>query len=191
MAVTASEPLAVAVIVGSTREHRRADKVVRWLMGELEGRDDMAVDVIDLAEVALPAVLPHPEDPVAVAFKQRIAAADAFIVVVPEYNHGYPASVKQAIDIPHREWFAKAVAFVTYGGLSGGIRAAEQLRQVFAEVRAFAVRDQVAFPRIQIDDDGIPAEVDYASRASAAMLTDLVWWGLALREAREARPYRS
>ncbi len=67
------------------------------------------------------------------------------VVVTPEYNHGYPASLKQAIDIPHAEWQRKAVGFVSYGGLAGGMRAVEQLRQVFAELHCTTVRETVSF----------------------------------------------
>lgn len=90
----------------------------------------MALDVIDLADFDLPAVYPRQPGPAAKAFIKRIGRADAFVVVTPEYNHGYPASVKQAIDLPHAEWQRKPVGFVSYGGLAGGVRAVEQLRQV-------------------------------------------------------------
>ncbi len=72
-----------------------------------------------------------------------MAEADAFLVVTPEYNHGYPAALKELIDSVYEPWHAKPVAFVSYGGASGGIRAVEQLRQVFAELHAVTLRDGV------------------------------------------------
>jgi NAD(P)H-dependent FMN reductase len=93
-------PVDVAVIIGSTRADRRAPRIARWLDEQLAQRDDLRTDVIDLADVDLPARLPRDDDPRAIELARRVGAADAFIVVTPEYNHGYPASLKQAIDIP-------------------------------------------------------------------------------------------
>lgn len=179
----------VAVLVGSTRPDRRALHFTRWLMAQLAERNDLHVDVIDLDELDLPARLPGDDDPRAIELRTRIGDADAFIVVTPEYNHGYPASLKQAIDVPYREWNAKPVAFVSYGGISGGIRAVEQLRQVFAELHAVTVRDGVAFPGSRVDMDGIADDVEGAAAAAKVMLDELAWWALALREARAVRPY--
>ncbi len=61
-------------------------------------------------------------------------------MITPEYNHGYPASLKQAIDVPRDEWREKAVGFVSYDGVSGGLRVVEQLRQVFAELHTVTMR---------------------------------------------------
>ena len=187
--VPSSEPLTIAVIVGSTRPQRRGESVATWLLGQLWQRSDLSVDLIDLADLELPAVLPAGDDEVARALRARIDAADAFIVVTPEYNHGYPASLKQAIDIPYREWNAKPVAFVSYGGMSGGIRAVEQLRQVFAEVHTVTIRDNVAFPGTKIDDEGNPADPERMSASAKVMLDQLAWWASALRTARHNSPY--
>lgn len=183
------QKISVAVLVGSTRADRRAPHFARWLMAHLAERNDFSVDVIDLEELDLPARLPRDDDPRAIELRTRIADADAFIVVTPEYNHGYPASLKQAIDVPYREWNAKPVAFVSYGGMSGGIRAVEQLRQVFAELHAVTVRDGVAFPGSRVDVDGTAADAEGAAAAAKVMLDELAWWSLALREARTVRPY--
>lgn len=183
------QKISVAVLVGSTRPDRRALRFTRWLSAQLAERNEFDVDVIDLDELDLPARLPRDDDPRAIELQRRIDDADAFIVVTPEYNHGYPASLKQAIDVPYREWNAKPVAFVSYGGMSGGIRAVEQLRQVFAELHAVTVRDGVAFPGSRVDVDGIAEDAEGAAAAAKVMLDELAWWALALREARAARPY--
>ncbi len=179
----------VAVIIGSTRPDRNAPSIARWLTAQLARRDDLRVDTIDLADLDLPGVLPAPDDPRALQLTKRIADADAFIVITPEYNHGYPASLKQAIDVPYHEWHAKPVAFVSYGGMSGGIRAVEQLRQVFAELHAVTIRDGVAFPGIRVDANGVADDAHGASAAAKVMLDELIWWALALRAARDIRPY--
>ena len=186
-----AQVIRVAVIVGSTRPDRRGPRFVRWLMAQLDGRDDLGVDLVDLDDLDLPARLPAADDPRAVELTRHVAEADAFIVVTPEYNHGYPASLKQAIDVPYQEWNAKPVAFVSYGGASGGIRAVEQLRQVFAELHAVTIRDGVAFAGSQVGSDGTAEDAERCAAAAKVMLDELVWWALALRDARRVRPYHA
>ena len=91
------------------------------------------------------------------SLQQALGLADAFVVVTPEYNHGYPAPLKELIDSVNAEWQAKPVAFVSYGGVSGGLRAVEQLRLVFAELHAVTIRDSVSFPGAweQFDESGV------------------------------------
>ena len=125
------------------------------------------------------------------ATSQRLAAADAFVVVTPEYNRSFPASLKNAIDWHFKEWRAKPVGFVSYGGMSGGLRAVEHLRQVFVELHAVTVRDAVSFHGVWglFDTDGQPKDAAGCRTAATAMLDQFTWWGQALRDARERRPY--
>lgn len=183
--------LKVAVVVGSTREGRFGPVVARWFVSQAERRPDMELDVIDLVKARLPATIQRGTSEELAAYAGRIGAADAFVIVTPEYNHGYPASLKQAIDLLREEWWAKPVAFVSYGGISGGLRAVEQLRQVFAELHAVTIRDSVILPRArrQFDADGNPVDPDWVNSAAAAMLDQLAWWAISLREARQKRPY--
>ncbi|WP_280153338.1 NAD(P)H-dependent oxidoreductase [Piscinibacter sp. XHJ-5] len=172
-------PIRLALVLGSTRDGRFCDTVARWAVGQIERRPEFALDVIDLM---------HTEPSEAGV---RIAAVDGVLIVVPEYNHGYPAPLKRLIDSSSEPWLAKPVAFVSYGGQSGGIRAVEQLRQVFVEVHAMTIREQVAFAhaREQFDAEGRLLAPDRAERAIAVMLTRLSWWAVALRDARRAAPY--
>ena len=185
--------LRVAIIIGSTRKGRFAPIAAKWFAGEAARRADMAIDVIDLAEDRLPDVLHDKPGPEVAAVTSRLAAADAFVIVTPEYNHSFPAALKNAIDWHNREWRAKPIAFVSYGGIGGGLRAVEQLRQVFAELHAMTVRNSVSFhmAREQFDADGKPKEADRYARAAQSMLDQLAWWAQALREARSKRPYPS
>lgn len=181
-----SDKLRVAVITGSTRQGRLGPVVSSWFTARAARRDDLALDHIDLAEAALPAALPREPDEATQGYLDRIGRADAYVVVTPEYNHGYPASLKQAIDLPHAEWRAKPVGFVSYGGLAGGVRAVEQLRQVFAELHAVTLRDTVSFHNVWalFDDGGHLRHPEGPELAAATMLDELVWWGRALRAAR-------
>lgn len=187
----AQTPLKLAVIVGSTRQGRFAPTVANWFAGQAEDHADMAVDVIDLADSALPLVLGTEPSAEVAALTARLDAAEAFVVVTPEYNHSFPASLKTAIDWHYTQWQAKPVGFVSYGGISGGLRAVEHLRQVFAELHAVTVRDTVSFHGAwgQFDDDGLPKDEEACGVAAKSMLDQLAWWGFALREARAKRPY--
>jgi NAD(P)H-dependent FMN reductase len=182
------DPLRVAIIVGSTREGRFGDTVARWFTTQARQRGDMALDVIDLVDLDLPMVYPATAGPAVEAYIERIGRADAFVVVTPEYNHGYPASLKQAIDLPRAEWREKPVAFVSYGGTGGGLRAVEQLRQVFAELHTVTMRDAVSFHMAWglFDSAGQPHEPAGCNAGAKTMLDQLAWWATALRTARAA-----
>ena len=182
-------PIHVAVIIGSTREGRYADVVADWFIRRARERHDITWDVLDLAEIDLPARFTRERTPALTDYLTRLGAADAFVVITPEYNHSYPASLKHAVDFANLEWHRKPLAFVSYGGVSGGLRAVEHLRQVFAERHAFGIRDTVSFhnPWPQFGDDGElkdPAATAAVEEAVRLMLDDLVWWATALRTAR-------
>ncbi|MEU5929379.1 NAD(P)H-dependent oxidoreductase [Streptomyces antimycoticus] len=188
-------PIRLAVIVGSTREGRFGPRVAEWFAGHATLRSDMTVDVVDLAETPLPMDLTHrpgPDDLAALeAVTPRLDAADAFAVVTPEYNHSYPASLKNAIDWHFTQWQAKPIGFVSYGGISGGLRAVEHLRPVFAEVHAVTVRDTVSFHNAhgRFEEDGRLKDSEGPDTAAGAMLNQLAWWARALRTARTTHPY--
>ncbi|MET7357319.1 NAD(P)H-dependent oxidoreductase [Streptomyces sp. NPDC005562] len=191
------QQLRVAVLVGSTREGRFAPVVTRWIKGHLDQRDDMRVDVVDLAETPLPTVLPAFGQPLAAdatdalaRVTPTLAAADAFVFITPEYNHSYPASLKNAIDWHNEQWHAKPIGFVSYGSISGGLRAVEHLRVVMAELNATTIRNTVSLHHAWtlFDEEGRMKE-PASDAAVKTMLDQLAWWALALREARAARPY--
>jgi NAD(P)H-dependent FMN reductase len=183
-----SNTIQVGLIYGSTREGRFCDTVARWAAGEIQAQGHYTLDIIDPAEINLDAGQDTPESP---TLWQRMARCDAFVVVTPEYNHGYPAALKMLIDSVGAEWHAKPVAFVSYGGVSGGLRAVEQLRLVFAELHAVTIRDSVSFASAweQFEADGRPRQPERARGSMTAMLGRLRWWAIALRDARAAAPY--
>ncbi|MFJ9693771.1 NADPH-dependent FMN reductase [Kitasatospora sp. NPDC101183] len=192
-------PLRVAVILGSVREGRHGRAVTDWFLGTAEGVPGLELDVVDLADVPLPLVMPGwggsptPEAAAALAdVSPRLDAADAFVVVTPEYNHSFPAALKNLIDWHRIEWQAKPVGFVSYGGLGGGLRAVEQLRLVFAELHAVTVRDSVSLhgPWSGLAEDGTPRDAAVCEGAAKGMLGQLAWWGRTLRSARATRPYQ-
>jgi NAD(P)H-dependent FMN reductase len=115
-----------------------------------------------------------------------IESLDAFIIVTPEYNHGYPASLKNALDYAYRGWNRKPVAFVSYGGVSGGIRAVQQLRQVAIELQMAPIREEVNIPFIHraLSEEGTPID-ELPRKRLAAVFRDLEWWGTTLKAGRE------
>lgn len=184
-------PIRLAVIVGSNREGRIAPTIGKWFLSQLKDRQEFKVDYIDLADINLPAILPEELDDDLKAYTARLGAADAFVMVVPEYNHSYPASLKQAIDLGYDEWRAKPVGFVSYGGFAAGLRSVEHLRGVLPELHSVTVRDTVSFQNAwdQFDEDGQPYNPAGCATAAGTMLHQLKWWAEALRSARMAVPY--
>lgn len=192
------QPLRLAVIVGSVREGRFGPTVAQWFADQAGQRDDIVLDVIDAAEDALPLAMPgyggRPTPEAARTLESltpKLTDADAFVVVTPEYNHSFPAALKNLIDWYKQQWHAKPVGFVSYGGVSGGLRAVEQLRLVFAELHAVTVRDTVSFHQAgaRFDDSGSPLSADECNAAAKVMLDQLSWWGHALRDFKDKHPY--
>ncbi|MFP3991752.1 NAD(P)H-dependent oxidoreductase [Streptomyces sp. E11-3] len=194
-----SETLNLAVIIGSVREGRFGPVVASWFVEQAKQHGQFTVDLIDLADTPLPLELPpvppalEPDmaRPAEMAdLTRRIAAADAVVVVTPEYNRSFPASLKAAIDWHFTEWQAKPIGFVGYSGGSGGLLAIEQLRQVFNELHSHTVRDYVSFPRYYelFAADGTLHAPDAPNTAATALLDQLLWWGAVLHDARRDRP---
>ena len=186
-----NDKLRLAMIYGSTREGRFCDTVADWTAAQIARCDEFELDRIDPALLDLPDRHGRHGTPDLVNLQQRVWRADAFVVVTPEYNHGYPAALKFVIDSVQGHWQAKPVAFVSYGGRSGGLRAVEQLRQVFSELHAVTVRDSVIFPMAwsRFGDNGLPHDAEASAAAGAGMLAQLAWWAHALRQARAGWPY--
>jgi len=189
--------LNLVVIVGSVRSGRTGSTVANWFAGQATAHGDFAVETIDLLDYPLPLVMPEPgesPDPATARVRDALAvklgSADAFVVVTPEYNHTFPAVLKNAIDWFLDEWAAKPVGFVSYGGMSGGLRAVEHLRHVFAELHAMTVRESLSFHNVwERFDGGQPRDNEESEGAAKTMLDRLLWWSEALRAARAHSPY--
>ncbi|MER5563110.1 NAD(P)H-dependent oxidoreductase [Streptomyces sp. NPDC002506] len=187
--------LKLTVVIGSNREGRFAPVVADWFLARAREHHGLDIEVLDLADTELPTALSRDPSPAVAAqlsvITPKLADADAFVVITPEYNHSFPAPLKNLIDWHFAQWQAKPVGFVSYGGISGGLRAVEQLRQVFAELHAVTVRDTVSFPHVHglFDEDGEHREPSQADAAVKKMLDQVAWWAWALRDAKKARPY--
>ncbi|MDS2171112.1 NAD(P)H-dependent oxidoreductase [Nesterenkonia sp. CL21] len=186
----------LAVIIGSTRPDRFAPTPAGWFAAEAGTHGQFDVDLIDLAEFDLPAQLGG-NDPDAAApedvrrLGERLARADAFVVVTPTYNRSYPPALKAAIDWFYSEWSLKPVGFVAYGGHFGAFPPIEHLRGVFVEFHAVPLRDAVVLQDFweRFDHDGRAVDAERMGRWAHRMLDQLGWWALSLAESRQRRPY--
>lgn len=189
----------IAVIMGSTRPKRFCEYPTQWIVDEARKRPRVNVDVLDLRDFPLP-FYQEPVSPannkgiyaseVAFSWAKRIADADGFIIVTPEYNHSFPAVLKNALDHAYHEWSNKPVAFVGYGGL-GGARAVEQLRLVAVELQMAPIKNAVHIPvqvYLAVAQEGKSiSSFDYLQAGASALLTQLEWWTDALKTARHQR----
>jgi NAD(P)H-dependent FMN reductase len=189
----------LVIIIGSVREGRFGPTVASWVADQSRTHGAFDVEVVDLAEAEVPPTLPavspkyagdgYPRPAGMAALTAALDRADAFIVVTPEYNHSYPASLKAAIDWHFTQWTAKPVAFVSYGGAAGGRHAVLHLENVLTELHAVTIRDGLAFPNyFTAWQDGHPLDPETSGYAKT-LLDQLAWWAGALRSAREAVPY--
>ncbi len=184
----------IQLILGSTREGRAGEQVAQWFAHLAAERDDVEIELVDLREFPLPffdsPVSPKRrigDDPRIQAWAAKVAEADGYIFVTPEYNYGYPAVLKNALDHLYYQWNDKPVGFVGYGGIAGGIRAVQQLRQVVVELGLAQVRTQVLIPKVftAFGDDGQPVDAMHATTASA-LLDEVADWARMLQVKRNA-----
>lgn len=193
------DKLKILVILGSTREGRFGDKPASWIRDFLAQDARLDVELVDLRDWPLP-LFDQPKGPSRVTdgnyghplaneWAKKIAAADGFVLTVAEYNHGYSAVLKNALDWIYAEWRRKPVTFVGYGNV-GGARAVEQLRQVAVELQMAPLKFAVHLPGpLYLALMNQKAPVDAAAfapveQAAAALRDDLAWWADSLREAR-------
>ncbi|MDP3956271.1 MAG: NAD(P)H-dependent oxidoreductase [bacterium] len=195
--MTNNTSLNIKVIAGSTREGRFSDKAAAWIAEEIKKQEGVTVEVLDLRDYDMPFF----NEPMSPSFKQepykneviarftkKIEEGDAFIMVTPEYNHGTSGVLKNALDWVYQEWNNKPVAFVSYGS-AGGARAIEQLRQNAIELQMAPIRNSVHIPGEQyfpVLFGKIEAKELFALQVdkAEAMVTQLMWWTRALKNAR-------
>ena len=184
--------LKIKVIVGSTRANRFSDKPATWIFDAAKKRADLDVELLDLRDYPLPFFeegLPpglakdQYADPIVQKWRDKILEADGFIICTPEYNHGYPAVLKNALDYTYFAWARKAVSFVSWGG-AGGTRGVEQLRLVAVELDMAPTRWAVHIPNPWFIKDISEIDTDQNRVSATALLDHLTWWAGALKAAR-------
>ncbi|MER5936771.1 NAD(P)H-dependent oxidoreductase [Streptomyces sp. NPDC001928] len=183
----------IGIILGSTRPNRVGDQVARWVLEHASRRTDAGFELLDLRDHPLP----HLDEPMPPSFGQyqnehtrrwaeTIAAYDGFVIVTPEYNHGVPGVLKNALDYLYAEWNNKALGLVSYG-VAGGARSTEQLRLVAAELQMADVRQQVTLSLFHdFKDFSVFEPGDHSLHALGSMLDQVIAWTSALAPLRTA-----
>ncbi len=171
------------VIIASTRPGRVGKPVADWLADEVVEHGGFDLEVIDLLELDLP-MMNEPEHPVLGRYRhehtkrwsEAVAAADAFVMVTPEYNHSFTAPLKNAIDYLNKEWKRKPVAIASYGGVSAGLRAATMLRAVLSALGMVATGTTVSIPMVKtmLDEEGVFQSNQPLRTAATGMLDELL-----------------
>ncbi|MBO9603722.1 MAG: NAD(P)H-dependent oxidoreductase [Novosphingobium sp.] len=186
-----TQPLQILVILGSVREGRVAAPVGNWVMEQGAGLTDIALELVDPKDWALPPYpFPKPPaaggytDPLQLAWAEKIAGADGYILIAPEYNHGIPAVLKNALDFVYAEWVRKPLGFVGYGG-AGGARSIEGLTQVARSLQMVALEAGVHIMGVngKIADGRFTGE-PHDTGSLARLFDQLAWWGTTLKAAR-------
>lgn len=186
----------IKIILASVRNGRFGDKPAKWIYEIASKMDEIETELLDLKDYHL-AVFANSTPPSQVKgeydspevnrWAEKIAEADGFIIVTPEYNHGYPSNLKNNIDSIYKEWNKKPVCFVAYGS-TGGARVVQQLREVAIELQMAPIRPSVHImsPWHLVDADGTLKNGALDSYLSSAqnMLTELIWWTNAFLEAK-------
>jgi NAD(P)H-dependent FMN reductase len=186
--------LSLAIVIASTRPSRVGHVVGHWFVEHAREHGRFDIDPVDLAEIDLPLFneSKHPrlrqyEHDHTKAWSARVDAADAFVFVTPEYNNSTPPSLLNALDYLLQEWAYKPVGFVSYGGISGGLRSVQMTKVTVTTLRMMPLPDGVALPHFttQIDKTtGAFIPTDRNQRAATAMLDELARWAEALRPLR-------
>ena len=189
------------IIVGSTRDGRAAEPIIGWLTDRAKAHGAFDVEVLDLRNWPLPIFQetfatigdmadPTYSDPIVRAWNRKIAEADAYLFITPEYNHSVPAVLKNAIDSVFVSWAFrnKVAAFAGYsGGPVGGARAVEHLAHIAIEVELVPLKQSLIIGKVgqAFDEAGKPTD-PMTDVAAGIVLDDLAWWSAALEPARAA-----
>ena len=187
----------IAIILGSTREHRFAEKPAQWMLEQAQAHGGFDVELVDLKDYDLPLfdeaasnLYAPSQDAAAIKWQQKLAQFDGYIFVVAEYNHSVTGALKNALDQAYKEWMRKPMAAIGYGGV-GAARAIEHLRTIGVELQMVPLRNAVhiaagSFMQVHpMGEDGEMASIEpFIKPASDAMLDELLWWANATMAAR-------
>lgn len=182
------------VIIASTRPGRVGPTIGKWFYEFAARHGSFEVELVDLAEVNLP-LLDEPAHPRLKKYEHAhtkhwsasVDAADAFVFVTPEYNFGTPPALLNALDYLYDEWSYKPVGFVSYGGLSGGIRSVQMTKQIVTTLKMMPMVEAVNIPFFpnHIDDTGAFVATEIHEKSATDMLQELLRWADALKPLRQ------
>jgi NAD(P)H-dependent FMN reductase len=184
----------LGIVIGSVREGRAGRSIADWFARFSESHGAFRPTVLDLREVDLP-LLDEPAHPRLQQYTQpgtrrwsaAVAAQDAFVFVTPEYNFGSPPALVNALDHLYAEWHYKPVGFVSYGGVSGGLRSVQMTKQIVTALRMMPLPEAVVLPLVAPLVDvasGAFAATEVHGKAAQVMLDELARWTAALKTLR-------
>lgn len=181
------------IITSTTRPGCKGIAIADWVHSLSAAQDHISAEILDLAKINLP-LMDEPNHPRlgqyqhehTRAWSAKISEADAFIIVLAEYNYGFPAPIKNAIDYLFKEWAYKPVGIVSYGGVSGGLRSAQMLKQILTTLQMMPINQGVtipSFPKYLNPDGSFTGDETHGS-AAIIMLEELTKWTVALTSLR-------
>lgn len=177
----------VLIILGSTRPNRFSEKIGGWLADYAKSQTEVEYELVDLRDYPLalynePASVKYLDgqytDPVAAKWRDKVAEADGYILVTPEYNNGYSAVLKNALDLVYFEWNKKPIAFVSYGAAAGGSRAVQQLKEVVLELKMVPMHENILINHAynEVDDNGNLKNPDQYKESADRIFEAMAWW---------------
>jgi NAD(P)H-dependent FMN reductase len=173
----------IAIISGSVRTGRKSHNIAKYFNSYITNNNLATAEILDLKEFNFPIMqerLINIVNPSAAAklFSEKIKKADAVILISPEYNGGYPAAVKNAIDLLVKEWFRKPIGLVgVSSGNFGGLSAIAQLQSILLKIKATPISAIFPVPNVQdaFDDNGNAVNKEAMDKRSAGFLKELIW----------------
>jgi NAD(P)H-dependent FMN reductase len=187
--------VSLGVVVASVREGRIGLPVAHWVVDAVRAHGRFEPVLVDLREIGLP-MLEEPAHPRLQQYTDdrtrvwsaKIASLDAFVFVTPEYNHAAPPALINALDHLYNEWNYKAAAFVSYGGVSGGLRSVQMAKPLLSALKMVPIVEAVTLPSVhKLVDAGRFTPEPAHQKAAAAMLDELGRWTEALAVLRTPR----
>lgn len=185
----------IPIILGTARKDRKSEKAANFVLDFVKSRKEIKTELIDVRDFGISATDNSQINPKSKEFGQKIARADALIIVSPEYNHGYPGELKLVLDQIYDQYARKPVGIcgTSSGGL-GGVRAVEQLRLVCIELCLIPIREAVYFSRIgnMFDEKGnmkSKLQVTYKEKLKS-FFHELLWYAKVLKDGREKYEYK-
>jgi NAD(P)H-dependent FMN reductase len=188
--------LKLQVILCSTRPGRVGSSVAKWFVEFAAKHEGFDTNLIDLADFNLP-VYDEPQHPRLQNYQHEhtkrwsasVSKADAYVFVTPEYNYCPPSSFVNALDYVYNEWNYKPCGFVSYGGISGGMRAVQVEKQLVTTLKMMPMVEGVAVPMVAtlLDEDKVFTSNQYIDNSAQTMLDELHKWAVALKPMREPK----
>ena len=181
------------IITSTTRPGRAGVAIEKWFTDFAKSKPEFNVELLDLSVINLP-FMDEPNHPLLQKYQHehtkqwsaKINEADAFIIILAEYNYAFPAPIKNVLDFLFVEWMHKPVGFVSYGGISGGLRATQMLKQVITTLSMMPITTQVNIPFFAklIDENGVFQSNEIINKSAEHTLVELKKWSDVLKPMR-------